>query len=357
MKLPKKLIATVGVCAALVLAGCSNNAIDDPTSADNEAAQSGDDSLVDQTGGECDAILSGEEAPEPGSEEADEAASMAALESVNLRDIDGAPVLTYDAPLPITTEVVHVADEGDGEALSVGQLVTFNYMVCDIVTGEKMFSTWGKDGAENNPIDVAISEQNFGPILTQALEGVKVGSRLLWGQAGLSADMSYTGAAQNGYIYVMSLESAQTIPDSIEGEMITPDDASLPLITIEDGVPAVSVPDTFVDPTELVVVPLIEGTGPVVESGQTVAVKYTGWLTDGTQFDSSWDRSAPDNVFMFGLGSGQVIPGWEQAVADQKVGSRLLVVVPADLGYGENEAGEIPANSTLIFAIDILAAY
>jgi peptidylprolyl isomerase len=106
-----------------------------------------------------------------------------------------------------------------------------------------------------------------------------------------------------------------------------------------------------------VVQPLIEGTGAAVEEGQSVVVKYTGWLTDGTQFDSSWDREAPDDVLTFQAGVGGVIQGWDDGIVGQKVGSRVLLVVPSDLGYGEDGSGSIPANATLIFVVDILAAF
>lgn len=87
-------------------------------------------------------------------------------------------------------------------------------------------------------------------------------------------------------------------------------------------------------------------------------VKYTGWLTDGTQFDSSWDREAPKDVLTFQAGAGRVIPGWDQGVVGQKVGSRVLLVVPSEMGYGSEGQGEaIPGDSTLIFVVDILAAY
>lgn len=68
-------------------------------------------------------------------------------------------------------------------------------------------------------------------------------------------------------------------------------------------------------------------------------VKYTGWLTDGTQFDSSWDRESPDDVLTFQAGVGGVIQGWDDGIVGQKVGSRVLLVVPSDLGYGEDAAG------------------
>jgi peptidylprolyl isomerase len=97
---------------------------------------------------------------------------------------------------------------------------------------------------------------------------------------------------------------------------------------------------------------IVVGTGATPATGQTVSVNYTGWLEDGTQFDSSYDRGEP---FSFALGQGQVIPGWDEGVATMKVGGKRQLVVPAELAYGPNGAGGvIPANATLIFDIELL---
>ncbi len=107
-------------------------------------------------------------------------------------------------------------------------------------------------------------------------------------------------------------------------------------------------------PTSLVVQPLIQGTGAKVASGQTVVVNYSVWLWDGTKFDSSWDRGATFPVQ--NIGQAQVIDGWNQGLVGQTVGSQVLLVVPPSLGYGATAQGSIPANSTLVFVVDILAA-
>ncbi len=94
------------------------------------------------------------------------------------------------------------------------------------------------------------------------------------------------------------------------------------------------------------------GEGAEAKSGKTVDVHYTGWLLDGTKFDSSVDRGKP---FSFHLGAGEVIRGWDEGVAGMKVGGKRKLRIPADLGYGARGAGGvIPANATLLFDVELL---
>ena len=94
------------------------------------------------------------------------------------------------------------------------------------------------------------------------------------------------------------------------------------------------------------------GTGAVAVPGTTITVNYTGTLTDGTVFDSSYTRNEP---FTLQLGAGQVIPGWEQGLEGMKVGGKRKLTIPPSLGYGAQGSGNvIPPNATLIFEVELL---
>ena len=105
------------------------------------------------------------------------------------------------------------------------------------------------------------------------------------------------------------------------------------------------------DIKELKIEDIKEGTGPAVKSGDTIKIHYLGTLTNGQKFDSSYDRNQP---FETQIGVGNVIKGWDIGVAGMKVGGKRRLTIPPDMGYGAQVMGSIPANSTLIFDLDLL---
>ncbi len=114
--------------------------------------------------------------------------------------------------------------------------------------------------------------------------------------------------------------------------------------------PKAAAPKTAAIPG-LVIKDVKVGKGAVAVPGKTVTVNYTGWLTDGTKFDSSLDRHEP---FSFHLGAGKVIPGWDKGVAGMKVGGKRKLTISPELAYGASGAGKIPPNATLIFQVELL---
>lgn len=101
----------------------------------------------------------------------------------------------------------------------------------------------------------------------------------------------------------------------------------------------------------LQVIDLVEGDGKTCVKGALITTQYTGWLEDGTVFDSSYNRGQP---FQCVIGSRRVIAGWDQGLMGMKVGGKRKLLVPAHLGYGERQIGKIPPNSNLIFEIELL---
>ena len=98
---------------------------------------------------------------------------------------------------------------------------------------------------------------------------------------------------------------------------------------------------------------IAEGDGETAKNGMQVSVHYRGRLTDGTVFDDSQKRGTP---FSFTLGSGQVIPGWEQGIAGMKIGEKRVLTIPPELGYGAAGAGGvIPPNATLVFDVELVS--
>jgi FKBP-type peptidyl-prolyl cis-trans isomerase len=103
---------------------------------------------------------------------------------------------------------------------------------------------------------------------------------------------------------------------------------------------------------ELIIEDTVIGTGPEAKAGQNVTVHYTGMFTDGKKFDSSVDRRDP---FVFALGAGQVIRGWDEGVQGMRVGGKRKLTIPPHLGYGARGAGGvIPPNATLVFEVELL---
>lgn len=130
-----------------------------------------------------------------------------------------------------------------------------------------------------------------------------------------------------------------------------PGSTNLDAPSSQEDVKAVPQTQTQGDTMNLESTDITVGTGAEATTGSTVSVHYTGTLTDGTKFDSSLDRGAP---FSFNLGAGQVIKGWDEGVVGMKVGGKRKLVIPPSLGYGDRAVSTIPANSTLVFEVELL---
>ncbi len=274
-------------------------------------------------------------------------ADVEALANVKVEGEPGsAPTITLPStPFEVSSLVVRVVDEGTGAEITEGQTLSIETTAFSGTDGTELGNTYS-----SQPEKIVADDQLL-PDLHDALVGHKVGVRIVFAVPG-----GGTGAASGDggtNVVVGEVVDAKDTPKPLEraeGEAVTPA-AGLPTVTLDaDGKPSIT-PVGGAAPTELVVQPLIKGTGDVVTADQTLTVNYTGWLWDGTQFDSSWDSGKPASFALNG-----VIPGWTQGLAGQTVGSQVLLVIPPELGYKDQAQGSIPANSTLVFVVDILAA-
>lgn len=263
------------------------------------------------------------------------AEDVAALEGITVEGEAGAePTLTFEQPLNVTDSAAVVASPGDGETIAEGQLLVVDFIQVNGENGEVLDSTY-----EGGPQPLVVSDEMTVPALNDVLVGQQVGARVLF------ASPTQAAAA------IMALEIVDA-RSRAEGTAVDVPEG-VPAVTLaENGEPSIEAVDGEA-PTELVVAPTIEGEGEEVEEGDYVFVQYSGWLWDGTSFDSSWSRGTP---FSLEAGAGQVIEGWDTGLLGQKVGSQVVMVIPPELGYGDQDNGTIPPGSTLVFVVDILYA-
>ena len=147
----------------------------------------------------------------------------------------------------------------------------------------------------------------------------------------------------------VALMAAQTSKSSAQKSTAAPKAAATPKTS--GPTPVTGKPQTTLSGVEYWDIKV--GTGATAVAGKKLSMHYTGWLTDGKKFDSSFDRGEP---FEFTLGKGQVIKGWDEGVAGMKVGGKRQLKIPPAAGYGARGAGNvIPPNATLIFDVELVA--
>lgn len=280
----------------------------------------------------------------PTGEQPPSAADVAALDAVAVEGPLGAtPTLTFDQPFDVSATVARVDTPGSGEPLEDGQLLQIHYLWVDGATGEPSGSTWDL-GA---PQTFLLGDPNLPSVMNDVLADQRIGVRFLLAVPGSPA----TDLAEATPSTLFAFEVVSVMPGRATGTPVEPA-PGLPTVTLaDDGRPALEVGDAA-EPTELVAQTLIEGAGPAVEPGQVLTVQYTGWLWDGTEFDSSWGGTP----FQTTIGAGMVIDGWDQGLVGKPVGSQVLLVIPPDLGYGAGGSGSVPGDATLVFVVDILGA-
>ena len=256
------------------------------------------------------------------------------------------PDISFKTPFKVENQTHQVIQHGDGEVIRDGDRVCTRSLALDAKTGKVINSTWDQSSPE---CSIVISKKSI-PAYYDTFKGLKVNSTVA---VGIDESGSGSSKATESYIMALTFVSRSKNLTRAQGQKVTDLPSDLPKISLDDkGKPSLDL-NGYQPKGGLVVQPLIKGKGAKVGQHQSVSANYTGWLaSDGKQFDSSWDRGQASDFSL-----DQVVKGWQQGLAGQTVGSQVLLVVPPDLGYGSQQQQKIPANSTLIFVVDILAAY
>jgi peptidylprolyl isomerase len=287
-------------------------------------------------------------APEPTSQSAGDTAKFDSLKLTDNGD-KKAPSVEFSKPLEVTEPTIKMVTEGGGDRVKENQIANISILALSGTDGSTLEDTFP---GEPEPLQLNEELKTQSPVIYSAFVGSKVGSSLALAIPGQAATAA--GApAQPTQLLLIKVLSAQDAPQTVaplakpEGETVTPP-AGLPTVKDNDkGVPEISV-DGVPAPAALVSQDLIKGTGAEVKETDTLTVNYVGVnLVGGTKFDSSFDRGEPASFPLTG-----VIPGWTQGLAGKTVGSRVLLVVPKDLAYGD--AGQGEAKGDLVFVVDIL---
>ena len=256
------------------------------------------------------------------------------------------PDISFKTPFKVENQTHQVIQNGDGEVIRDGDRVCTRSLALDAKTGKVINSTWDQSSPE---CSIVINKKSI-PAYYDTFKGLKVNSTVA---VGIDESGSGSSKATESYIMALTFVSRSKNLTRAQGQKVTDLPSDLPKISLDDkGKPSLDL-NGYQPKGGLVVQPLIKGKGAKVGQHQSVSANYTGWLaSDGKQFDSSWDRGQASDFSL-----DQVVKGWQQGLAGQTVGSQVLLVIPPELGYGSQKQQSIPANSTLIFVVDILAAY
>ncbi|MFC8449869.1 FKBP-type peptidyl-prolyl cis-trans isomerase [Kitasatospora sp. NPDC057223] len=265
-------------------------------------------------------------------------------------------VITLPAGQPGGQFVINTVSEGDGATVNKGDWVTVNYSAKDWTTGKDLTSSYDTGG---KPQLFQAGSGQLVPAFDQSVVGKKVGSRILVvapPAAAFGAEGNTALGVGAGDTVVFVMDIVETLPQdsTLSGTMTQAPPTSPQVKDNGKAAPTITIPAGQAAPTELQQFVLIKGEGNQVKTGQTLVVQYTGVLwSNGQQFDSSWSHGGAQALQ---VGTGSLIEGWDKGLVGQTVGSRVLLVVPPALGYKDQAQGAVPANSTLVFVIDILEA-
>jgi peptidylprolyl isomerase len=263
-----------------------------------------------------------------------------------------APRVRVDAPLELTESSSWVEEAGDGDAVGEDATAILELTLVNGRTGKTAISTV----EQGRPLEVELGDQVF-PSLNTALAGKPADSRVV---VASTPDEAYgdSGSPQNGIEggdpVVMVADILSTDPttalDGPTGDKLAAP-ARAPRLRERNGVPARFVFAKARKPKKLTVIPLRAGTGAAIESPDRITADYLGQAWGAKRPFGTTFSTEPSQ---FSIGLGGVVPAWDKALDGQKEGARVMIISPPDLGYGSSARANIPANSTLVFVVDVL---
>ncbi len=331
-------VVALSMTSTLLLAGCGNDSGTDPVASSDSPSPSST-------------------SPSPSSEQPSDSPAA----SGQLPTVDGGfgevPTVTIPDSDPPDSLKTKVLVKGDGATVASGDVLVVDYLGQIWKSGGSFDSSFER----GQPVGFGIGVGQVIPGWDKALVGQTVGSRVLlvvppadgYGSAG-QPDAGIAG--DDTLVFVVDILGTHAKNETAKGTPSPTEDDSLPAVTILPKEPEISIPPGDAPP-KFFATAVVTGKGPKVKKGDVVVVQYLGkiWKT-GKVFDSTWDRGQPA---AFPIGIGGVIAGWDNGLVGQRVGSRLLLVIPPADGYGsagQPDAG-IAGDDTLVFAVDILGAY
>ncbi|MFV2039090.1 MAG: FKBP-type peptidyl-prolyl cis-trans isomerase [Acidimicrobiales bacterium] len=323
--------ATLRLLAALVAFSLIAAACGDDDDTGDVAAQA--DDVIDDTQDEEDPAV------EPTTDQVDETPTAGTVPTpgveADVTDLSVKPPITVpDGPPPavlVTNDIV----TGAGPVAASGDFAIMQYVGVSYSTGVEYDASWDR----GQPFTFTLGQGQVIQGWDDGIVGMSPNGRrelTIPPDKAYGEDGSGSGAIGPDETLIFMVDLIGVVPADLEKPVVEPPDA-----------PA----------TELVTTDLVEGEGAEIATGSTVSVHYVGISqSTGEQFDASWDRGI-EQVITFPVGAGQVIPGWDEGLLGMRVGGRREIVIPPDLAYGENGAGEgvIAPNETLVFVVDLIA--
>ncbi|WP_284982184.1 FKBP-type peptidyl-prolyl cis-trans isomerase [Arthrobacter sp. efr-133-TYG-118] len=286
--------------------------------------------------------------PEPTSQSAGEVAKLDSLKVSDNGD-KKAPGLEFNKPLDVTQPTIKMVSDGTGDKVKAGQVAQITYIAVDGKDGKTLEDTFPTG---SQPVELNDQLKTGSAVLYNALVGAKVGADIAFAVPGTAASAEAAASSSQLVVFkITGVKDAVKPLDKPEGDTVTPP-AGLPTVKVDDkGIPQISV-DGAKAPQALVSQDLIKGKGAVVKETDTLTVNYVGvTLADGKKFDSSYDKGQTASFALNG-----VIKGWTQGLAGKTVGSRVLLVIPKSLAYGDAAAAQGQPAGDLVFVVDILGA-